>query len=582
MGQAAGFADSPGSDLQGLSEADAAGRLRRDGPNELPQAGRRSIPRVMADVVLEPMFALLIGAGLLYLVLGDPAEAALLFAFASLSVLIAVVQEVRTERALDALRNLSSPRALVIRGGTRRRIPGREVVRGDLLVLAEGDRVPADAVLARAEALEADESMLTGESVPVRKAARVGAGRADTPDGELRPGGDDLPLVFSGTLLVRGQGLARVTAIGAATELGRIGSALGGIEREPPRLRAQTTRLVRILAIVGIAISLLAALLYGLALGDWQRAALGGIALAMSMLPEEIPLILTVFTVMGARRIARVGVLTRRAAAIEALGAATVLCTDKTGTLTQNRMGVRNAGPGGPVRGPYRGRAARRTSDLVEVGILRQAAGLGPGKAFLAGRFCASYPAAGLAQPAMGRVWAGGGAKPPRCCQCEGRARGGRATRAVCRTAAAAAAAGRWPATWRRVGSACWGSPARHSTARQAPRRPSGTISSFAFAGLVGSCRSAPPVGPGRRYTNAARPDPRRDDHRRLPGHGARRIAARPACRRTGHHAAPNWPGWTKPPSAPGCGRRRSSPASCPSRSCASSRPSRPTVRLWR
>ncbi|SDD21787.1 cation-translocating P-type ATPase [Belnapia rosea] len=406
-------------DLEGLSEGEAAEQLRRDGPNELPQSGRRSVLRVILDVVLEPMFALLIGAGLLYLAFGDPAEAALLFAFASVSVVIAVVQEARTERALEALKQLSSPRALVIRDGARRRIPSREVVRGDLLVLSEGDRVPADAVLVEAEALEVDESMLTGESIPVRKRSSSASDGAAT--GMLRPGGDDLPVVFSGTLLVRGQGLARVTATGVATELGRIGSALGHIEREPPRLRAETTRLVRVFATLGIGVSLLATLLYGLALGDWARAALGGIALAMSMLPEEFPLVLTVFTVMGARRIARAGVLTRRAAAIEGLGAATVLCTDKTGTLTQNRMAVvelrdpmgqshRMAAGGGTlpdwaaVLANLAARASRDEAfDPMERALLDQAANLGAGYA-RPGRVAHEYPLRD-GQPAMGRVW---------------------------------------------------------------------------------------------------------------------------------------------------------------------------------
>ncbi|SDB60138.1 cation-translocating P-type ATPase [Belnapia rosea] len=406
-------------DLEGLSEGEAAEQLRCDGPNELPQSGRRSVLRVILDVVLEPMFALLIGAGLLYLAFGDPAEAALLFAFASVSVVIAVVQEARTERALEALKQLSSPRALVIRDGARRRIPSREVVRGDLLVLSEGDRVPADAVLVEAEALEVDESMLTGESIPVRKRSSSASDGAAT--GMLRPGGDDLPVVFSGTLLVRGQGLARVTATGVTTELGRIGSALGHIEREPPRLRAETTRLVRVFATLGIGVSLLATLLYGLALGDWARAALGGIALAMSMLPEEFPLVLTVFTVMGARRIARAGVLTRRAAAIEGLGAATVLCTDKTGTLTQNRMAVvelrdpmgrshRTAAGGGTlpdwaaVLANLAARASRDEAfDPMERALLDQAANLGAGYA-RPGRVAHEYPLRD-GQPAMGRVW---------------------------------------------------------------------------------------------------------------------------------------------------------------------------------
>ncbi|MFG1464107.1 cation-translocating P-type ATPase [Xanthobacter sp. DSM 24535] len=323
---------------RGLSDAEAAARLRNDGPNELPRGEHRSPLRIVLDTIREPMFALLLAAGVLYFIIGDPLEAAILFGFATLSVVIAVVQEFRTERALDALRDLSSPRALVVREGVQRRIPGREVVRGDVVLVGEGDRVPADMLLLWTAALEIDESLLTGESVPVPKAAAPAGDAAGRT--EVHAASDDRSAAFSGSLVVRGQGRGIVLGIGTRTELGRIGQSLGGIEREPPRLRVQTQRLVRLFAVVGIAVSILAAVLYGLAGNDWTEAILGGIALAMAMLPEEFPLILTVFTVMGAIRIAKARVLTRRAAAIEALGAATVLCTDKTGTLTQNRMTV--------------------------------------------------------------------------------------------------------------------------------------------------------------------------------------------------------------------------------------------------
>ncbi|WP_236033454.1 cation-translocating P-type ATPase [Belnapia mucosa] len=384
-----------------MSTAEAALRLRREGPNALPDAAHRSLARVALDVAREPMFALLLGAGALYLLLGDLAEALVLLGFACLSVGIAVAQEARTERALEALRDLSSPRALVVRDGERRRIPGREVVRGDLLILAEGDRIPADARLLAAETLEVDESLLTGESVPVRKHAAAAPGEATTP----RPG-DDPAAVFSGSLVVRGSGEAIVQATGPRTELGRIGSALGGIEREPPRLRAQTAALVRSFAVLGLLASLVLALLYGLLRGDWLQAALGGIALAMAMLPEEFPLILTVFAVMGARRIARVGVLLRQASALQTLGATTVLCTDKTGTLTRNRMAVALAQPDPPLDGPGLLRLAAEASedapfDPMEV-ALRQAAPEATG-----GTPLHHY---GLRPdlPAMGRAWAAG------------------------------------------------------------------------------------------------------------------------------------------------------------------------------
>ena len=320
---------------RGLTAQEAGARQQAEGFNELPQPNRRTPFRIVVEVLREPMLALLLGGGLIYLALGDTKEALILLAFATLSVLITVVQEARTERVLEALRDLTSPRALVIRDGERTRIAGRDVVRGDVIVLAEGDRVPADAIVLQCQDLQADESLLTGESVPVRKAANDTA-EAMPP----RPGGDDLPWVFSGSLVVRGTGIGEVVAIGPRSEIGKIGQSLTALETEPPRLQAQTRRLVRVFAIVGGAVSVLAVLLYGLLRGGWLEALLAGIALGMSMLPEEFPVVLTVFMAMGAWRISRARVLTRRAAAIETLGSATVLCTDKTGTLTENRMTV--------------------------------------------------------------------------------------------------------------------------------------------------------------------------------------------------------------------------------------------------
>ncbi len=319
-----------------MASAEVAARLAAEGPNELPRSDRRTPFRIVSEVLREPMLVLLLGGGGVYLLLGDLREAVILLTFAILSVSITVVQEIRTERVLEALRDLTSPRALVIRDGERRRIAGREVVRGDLVVLAEGDRVPADAIVLECGDLQADESLLTGESVPVRKRAHA----ADDGDVRSRPGGDDLGEVFSGTLVVRGTALCEVRATGARSEIGRIGASLASLETEPPRLQAQTRRAVRTFAIVGGAVSLVAVLLYGTLRGGWLDAVLAGIAIGMSMLPEEFPVVLTVFMAMGAWRISQARVLTRRAAAIETLGAATVLCTDKTGTLTENRMAV--------------------------------------------------------------------------------------------------------------------------------------------------------------------------------------------------------------------------------------------------
>ncbi|WP_221792506.1 cation-translocating P-type ATPase [Aquisediminimonas sediminicola] len=321
--------------LVGLSEAEAAARLLAEGANEVPRSDKRTTLRILVEVLKEPMLALLlVGAGL-YFAIGDRTEAIILGSFAMFSVVITLVQEVRTEHVLESLRDLSSPRALVVRDGVRRRIAGREVVRGDLVVVEEGDRVPADSRIIVANGLLVDESLLTGESIPVQKLEGL-----ELVEGAAMAAAENAAFVYAGTLVVRGSAVASVCATGAKSQLGQIGKLIGEIEDEPPRLRVQTQRIVMILAVIGVAVSLTAVLLYGLLRGSWLDAALAGIALGMSMLPEELPVVLTVFMAMGAWRISKLRVLTRHAATIETLGAATVLCTDKTGTLTRNRMAI--------------------------------------------------------------------------------------------------------------------------------------------------------------------------------------------------------------------------------------------------
>ena len=283
---------------QGLTTAEAQKRLREEGPNELPSASKRGWVRMLLEVLKEPMLLLLLACGTLYLLLGDRAEALMLLGFVLVIIGITYVQERRTENALDALRDLSSPRALVRRDGQWVRIAGRDVVRGDVIMLSEGDRVPADAVVLSCTNLHADESLLTGESVPVRKAEWDGTAEMG------RPGGEDLPFVYSGTLVVAGQGVAEVRGTGLRTEIGKIGKALQTVDTEKPPLQREVNGLVRDMGLVGVIMCLIVTVVFSLTNGNnlvaWQQGFLSGLALAMGILPEEFPVVLTIFMAMGA------------------------------------------------------------------------------------------------------------------------------------------------------------------------------------------------------------------------------------------------------------------------------------------
>ena len=305
-----------------------------EGYNELPSSKPKNLADIALGVIQEPMFLLLVACGTLYLVLGDLQEGIMLLAFVFVIMGIEFYQEKKTENALEALRDLSSPRALVIRNGIEKRIAGREVVPGDIMILQEGDRVPADAVVLYSVNLTADESLLTGEPVPVRKAEWI-----EGPE-QGRAGGDDLPFVFSGSMIVLGNGIARVTATALKTELGKIGKAISEVKEEPTKLKREMGALVKKLAIIGIGFCLIVIAVYTYTRGDLLKGFLAGITLAMAMLPEEFPVVLTIFLALGAWRISKRQVLTRKPSAVETLGSTTVLCTDKTGTLTQNKMTV--------------------------------------------------------------------------------------------------------------------------------------------------------------------------------------------------------------------------------------------------
>ena len=336
---------------QGLSAAEAARRLATEGPNLLPGSAPKSTLAIVRDVVTEPMFLMLLAAGSIYLALGDRGEALFLLGFVFVVIGITLAQERKTQRALESLRDLSAPRALVIRDGQEQRIAGREVVRGDLLVLHEGDRIAADALLIDGQ-LEVDESLLTGEAVPVAKLPATQNEEtptsAEPPQARPAPSGGSaahevasVGAIYASTVVTRGVAVAQVCATAAHTAVGRIGADLAATVEPPSALQQGSRRLVRNLGIGALVLALAQVLL-----GWWWNSRplleslLSGIALAMAILPEEIPVILTVFLALGAWRISHQKVLTRRVTAVEALGAITVLAVDKTGTLTMNRMAV--------------------------------------------------------------------------------------------------------------------------------------------------------------------------------------------------------------------------------------------------
>ena len=324
-----------GWNAQGLTQAEAEQRLRAHGPNIVDKQERKSLLQTLAEVLSEPMFLLLLGAACIYLLLGDLGEGLLLAAFALLSIGLVAIQNRRSEHALAALRALSSPHARVLRDGEARTIDATAVVPGDALLVAEGERIAADGILRLSSELTVDESILTGESVPVRKQFTV---EATTAAGQ--PGGDDQPHVFAGTLAVSGHGLVEVIATGRGSQIGQIGASLAEIAQEDTLLQIAMRKLVKLLSLAALSISLCLGLWYGLMRGEWLQGTLSAIAFAMSLLPEEFPVALTVFLALGTWRLAQVKVLVRRPAVIETLGAASILCVDKTGTLTENRMRV--------------------------------------------------------------------------------------------------------------------------------------------------------------------------------------------------------------------------------------------------
>ncbi len=352
-------------DLKGLTQKEADQKILSEGYNELPSSKPRNVFQIALGVVKEPMFLLLVTCGTLYLFLGDIQEGLMLLGFVIVLMGIEFFQERKTEKALDALKDLASPRALVIRDGETVRIAGRDVVTDDIVILKEGDRVPADAIVLSCLNLYADESLLTGEPVPVSKR------EWNSEDGTFLPGGDELPVVYSGSMIVQGSGIVKVVATALNTEIGKIGKALQSVKEEPTRLKKEISTLVKRLAILGLFLCTLVIVIYTITRGDLLNGFLAGITLAMAMLPEEFPVVLTIFLALGAWRMSKKSVLTRHPASVETLGSATVLCTDKTGTLTHNKMTVTSLFNGDEYSGDVsRENLSEPFHEIIEYGIL--------------------------------------------------------------------------------------------------------------------------------------------------------------------------------------------------------------------
>jgi Ca2+-transporting ATPase len=304
----------------GLDEQRVAELQALEGKNEIPGSKSKSIYKLFWDLLKDPTVFILIACGFIYFFLGDPMEALMLLTFLLIIVSITLIQENKAERALEALKSLSSPRVMVLREGKKRRVPGAEVVRGDVIFISEGDKVPADSKIYQSSYLASDESLLTGESAPVAK--------------------ENNSTIYAGSTIVSGQGIAIVESIGHQTQLGQIGLSLSHQADNFSTLEKETQYLIKKITFFAISICLFVIIFYALKKQDWVGASLLGLTLAMAILPNELPAVMSIFFALGARKMAEKKVLTRKLSAIENLGGVTVLAVDKTGTLTMNQMQI--------------------------------------------------------------------------------------------------------------------------------------------------------------------------------------------------------------------------------------------------
>ena len=329
----------PNHTLTGLTSVQAAELQQRYGRNDLVPEKKETLLRKILQVVAEPMFLLLLVAATIYFILGEPRDGAIMLIFVVGIIGIEAIQKWRTDKTLKALKELSAPRITVLRDGVEQVINSVDLVPGDILFLAEGVKIPADGRVVRASTLCVDESSLTGESVGVWKVVE-GTDGSDL-SGPRRP-----DAVYAGTLVTQGTGTIRVEAIGLSTEYGKIGKEILAAPVVETPLQKQTGRLVRLSGVLAGILFLLVAVLTFFNIPDHPfrdrmvESVLSGITLAMAMIPEEFPVILTVFLSMGAWKLAKKNSLVKRLPSVETLGEVSVLCVDKTGTITRDKMAL--------------------------------------------------------------------------------------------------------------------------------------------------------------------------------------------------------------------------------------------------
>jgi P-type Ca2+ transporter type 2C len=320
---------SASASAPGLTTQEAIARLAQAGRNEIPSAEKRTLARLILETLADPLLALLVLATIAHLLLGEFRDSIALLMAVGLVIGISARQEFRAEAAVQGLRELSAPRSTVVRDGRSVRIASAEVVPGDLLILEAGDRVSADGVIVSCVDLSVDESSLSGESIPVGKRPGI---ENEPPSKETQ--------VFSGTIAVRGRATVRVTATGPASELGKLGKSLWTVRRIANSVEVELRGRVRQMAFAAVLICLGVAVLSYLRQGNWLYGVLAGLALAIALIPEEFPIVARIFLAIGAWRLSQNRVLTRNLGALDSLAHTTVLCVDKTGTLTMNKLAV--------------------------------------------------------------------------------------------------------------------------------------------------------------------------------------------------------------------------------------------------